>query len=144
MRFIAGQALKRGCEAETMKIEHFALNVPNPNAAARWYVEHLGFVVKRRLVEPPYTHFLADDSGTVMIEIYRQDAPMLDFANTHSLALHLALVSPDVAADVKRLEAAGGKLEGEVTTFPTGDCYAMVRDPWGVTLQLVSRAEPMI
>lgn len=127
-----------------MKIEHFALNVTDPNAAGRWYVEHLGFTVKRRLVEPPYTHFLADDSATVMIEIYRQDAPTLDFPNTHVMAMHLALVSQDVAADVERLAKAGGKLEGEITTFPNGDCYAMVRDPWGVTLQLVSRSEPMV
>lgn len=127
-----------------MKIEHFALNVPDPNAAGRWYVAHLGFKVVRRLVEPPYTHFLADDNGNVMIEIYRLDVPMLDFEETHPLAMHLALVSQDVEADVRRLVAAGGKLDGEVTTLPSGDCMAMVRDPWGVTLQLVSRAEPMI
>lgn len=127
-----------------MKIEHFALNVEDPNAAGRWYVEHLGFTVKRRLVEEPYTHFLADDSGAVMIEIYRQDAQTLDFRNTHPLAMHLALVSQDVSSDVERLVKAGGTLDGEITTFPSGDCYAMVRDPWGVTLQLVSRKEPMV
>lgn len=127
-----------------MKIEHFAFNVPDPNAMGRWYVENLGFTVKRRLVEAPFTHFLADDSGTVMIEIYRQDAPIPEYANTHVMALHLALVSTDVAADADRLVAAGGVLDGEIQSFPNGDAYAMVRDPWGLTLQLVSRAEPMI
>ncbi|MFM8478773.1 MAG: VOC family protein, partial [Planctomycetaceae bacterium] len=53
-----------------MKIEHLALNVPDPLNLARWYVEHLGFTVKRRGIEPPYVHFIADDSGTVMLEIY--------------------------------------------------------------------------
>jgi catechol 2,3-dioxygenase-like lactoylglutathione lyase family enzyme len=127
-----------------MKIEHFAFNVADPNAMGRWYVEHLGFAVKRRLVDEPYTHFLADDSGTVMLEIYRQDAPVPDYASTHVMSLHLALVSQDVAADVKRLLAAGACLDGEIMSFPNGDCYAMLRDPWGITLQLVSRAEPMI
>jgi catechol 2,3-dioxygenase-like lactoylglutathione lyase family enzyme len=127
-----------------MKIEHMAFNVSDPNAMGRWYVEHLGFTVKRRLVEPPYTHFLADDSGTVMIEIYRQDAPIPDYQGTHVMALHLAIVSHDVESDVQRLVAAGGTLDGDIQTFPTGDCYAMVRDPWGLTLQLVSRSEPMI
>lgn len=127
-----------------MKIEHMAFNVSDPNAMGRWYVEHLGFTVKRRLVEPPYTHFLADDSGTVMIEIYRQDAPIPDYPNIHVMALHLAIVSQNVESDVKRLVAAGGTLDGDIQTFSTGDCYAMVRDPWGLTLQLVSRSEPMI
>ena len=127
-----------------MKIEHFALNVPDPLAMARWYVAHLGLTVKRRLVEEPYTHFLADDGGTVLLEIYRQDVPSFDFPNTNALSCHIALVSDNVRYDVDRLEAAGGKLEGEITTFPSGDCYAMVRDPWGVTLQLVKRAQPMV
>ena len=127
-----------------MKIEHLALNVEDPNAAGRWYVEHLGFTVKRRLVEPPYTHFLADDSGTVMIELYRQDAPVLDYRNIHVLSLHLAIVSTDVQADADRLVKAGGTLDGEILNSPSGDCFAMVRDPWGVTLQIVSRKEPML
>lgn len=127
-----------------MKIEHFALNVSDPNAMGRWYVEHLGFSVKRRLVDEPYTHFLADDSGTIMIEIYRQPAPVPDYAATHVMSLHLALVSQDIEGDIQRLEAAGAKLDGEITTFPNGDAYAMVRDPWGVTLQLVRRTDPMI
>ena len=110
----------------------------------RWYVENLGFTVKRRLVEAPYTHFLADDSGTVMIEIYRQDAPVPDYANTHVMSLHLAIVSENVEQDIERLVKAGGRLDGEIQHFPSGDCFGMVRDPWGVTLQLVSRAEPMV
>ena len=32
-----------------MDIEHFALNVPDPVAAAAWYVEHLGMRVQRSL-----------------------------------------------------------------------------------------------
>ena len=107
-------------------------------------VENLGFTVKRRLVDEPFTHFLADDSGTVMIEIYRQPAPVPDYPSTHVMSLHLAIVSEDVESDVKRLQAAGGTLDGQIMTFPNGDCFAMVRDPWGLTLQLVSRAEPMV
>ncbi len=127
-----------------MKIEHVAFNHSDPNAVSRWYVEHLGLTVKKRLVEEPFTHFLADDSGTVMLEIYRQDAPVPDYAATHVMSIHLALVSADVEADAKRLVEAGGTLDGKVMTFDNGDCFAMIRDPWGFTLQLVSRGEPMI
>ena len=127
-----------------MRIEHFALNVKEPNAAARWYVEHLGFKVKRRLVEPPYTHFLTDDDGVTMLEIYHQTIPVIDFQQTHSMSLHIALTSNDVAADARRLVGAGASEDGELTTLPTGDCFAMVRDPWGITWQLISRKQPMV
>lgn len=128
-----------------MKIEHVAFNVPDPNAAARWYVEHLGFTVKRRFVDPPYGHFLADDSGTVMIEIYcRSDAPVPDYKNQHPAVTHLALVSKDVDADVARIEKAGGKLWGQIDRQASGDVLAFVQDPWGLTLQFVQRAQSML
>ena len=128
-----------------MKIEHLALNVPDPLITARWYVEHLGFVVKRRVMEAPWAHFLADDSGTVMLEIYgNQDAQVLDFPATQPAALHLALTSSDLPADVARLTKAGASIVADVHSMPNGDTFAMLRDPWGVPLQLVKRQTPMI
>lgn len=128
-----------------MKIEHLALNVPDPLNTARWYVEHLGFVVKRRVMEAPWAHFLADDSGTVMLEIYgNQDAQVLDFPATQPAALHLALTSSDLPADVARLTKAGASIVADVHSMPNGDTFAMLRDPWGVPLQLVKRQTPMI
>lgn len=128
-----------------MKIEHVAFNVKDPLAMGRWYVEHLGLTVKRRTVEPPYAHFLADDSGTVMVEIYcNPDAPIPDYHSMNPLALHLALVSKDIAADIQRLKNAGATLVGEIDSRPTGDQLAMLRDPWGFAIQLVKRKLPMI
>lgn len=128
-----------------MKIEHVAWNVADPLSTARWYVEHLGLTVKRRTVDAPWAHFLADDSGTVMLEIYgNPDVPVPDYAATDPLVLHLALVSTDVPADVARLQAAGAELVGDVTHAPNGDTLAMLRDPWGFAVQLVQRSEPMI
>jgi glyoxylase I family protein len=128
-----------------MKIEHLAVNVEDPLEMARWYVEHLGFTVKRRIMESPWAHFLADDSGTVMIEIYgNRDVPLPDYRTMHPGSLHLALVSTDVAADVTRLAAAGATPEGEIQNLPNGDSMTFLRDPWGLTLQLVKRGEAMI
>ena len=128
-----------------MRIEHVAFNVPDPLAMARWYVDHLGFTVKRRIVDPPYAHFLADETGAVMFEIYhRTDAPVPDYQAQHPAALHLALVSTDVEADITRLTAAGAQLDGGIDHTPAGDVMAFVRDPWNVCLQLVQRADPMI
>lgn len=128
-----------------MKIEHLALNVEDPLNMARWYVDHLGFTVKRRMVESPFAHFLADDSGAVMLEIYgNKDAPQIDFRNTEPAALHLAFLSKDLHADTQRLKNAGASIVADVHTMPTGDQFAMLRDPWGLPLQLVKRQTPMI
>lgn len=128
-----------------MKIEHIAVNVEDPLAMGRWYVEHLGMKVKRRTVDPPYAHFLADDSGTVMIEIYgNKSAPLPDYRSMNPAELHLAFVSQDVASDVRRLVAAGATQVGEIDTVAKGDQLAMLRDPWGFAIQLAQRAESMI
>lgn len=127
-----------------MKIEHAALNVSDALAMSNWYVEHLGFTIKRGMQTPPFAHFLADDSGTVMLEIYQnEEVPVLDYAGQHPMSLHLAFVSEDVSADVKRLTAAGATVVGDVVTPAEGDHLAMLRDPWGFCIQFVKRADPM-
>jgi catechol 2,3-dioxygenase-like lactoylglutathione lyase family enzyme len=128
-----------------MKIEHVAINVPDPLATARWYVDHLGLTVVRRFMEAPWGHFLADDGGRVMLELYgNEKAPMHDFGGNHPAMLHFAFVSKDVDADVKRLVAAGATLVGSIDRPSSGDVLAMLRDPWGICLQLVKRAQPML
>ncbi len=127
-----------------MKIEHTAFNVEEPVLMARWYVEHLGLSVRRRTTDAPYAHFLADDSGTVMIEIYgNKDVALPDYRNMHPGELHLAFVSTDVAADTARLVAAGATVFADVHQLGD-DTFAMLRDPWGLPLQLVKRATAMI
>ncbi|TXE12160.1 VOC family protein [Algoriphagus aquimarinus] len=127
-----------------MKFEHFALNVSNAPAASKWYEEHLGLKVVKKMVESPFMTFLADDSGTVMIEIYSNPkGETLDFATLHPLAVHLALVSDDPNADRDRLVEAGAKVISD-DILPDGSHLVMVKDPWGLALQLCKRAVPMI
>jgi catechol 2,3-dioxygenase-like lactoylglutathione lyase family enzyme len=128
-----------------MKIEHVAFNVPDPPALARWYVEHLGLTVKLQLDQPPFTRFLADDGGAVMVEFYcNTEAPLPDYRRQDPRTLHLALVSADVAADRQRLIDAGATAVGDVQRLEDGTLLAMLRDPWGLAVQLVRRARPMI
>ena len=83
-----------------MRIEHVAFNVPDPLAVARWYVEHLGFEVKRRIVDPPFAHFLADSTGQVMIEIYgRDDVAAPDYTAQHPATLLPVLLGEDLRPD---------------------------------------------
>ncbi len=129
---------------ESMKIEHTAFNVEEPVLMARWYVEHLGMKVLRRTTGSPYAHFITDDSGTVMIEIYgNPDAPLPDYREMNPGQLHLAFVSSDIPGDTSRLLVAGATLVADVHQLGD-DTFAMLRDPWGLPLQLVQRATPMV
>jgi len=127
------------------KIEHFAVVVKDPPAVAGWYAEHLGFTIKRAMDTAPFGHFLADASGGVMLELYNNPAVTVpDYASMDPLVLHIAFCSDDVAADYERLIAAGASGVDAPTDLPTGDTVAMLRDPWGLAIQLVKRAEPMV
>jgi uncharacterized glyoxalase superfamily protein PhnB len=128
-----------------MKIEHTAYQVEDPVALARWYVEQLGLTVKRAQRESPFGQFLADDGDAVMLEFYNNPRISVpDYRAIDPLALHIAFYSDDVPGTRERLIAAGATPEGDVQVTPTGDTMAMLRDPWGLAIQFVHRATPMI
>jgi catechol 2,3-dioxygenase-like lactoylglutathione lyase family enzyme len=125
-----------------VKFEHFALNVPDPRAMAAWYVAHVGFVVLRASDTGSLAHFLGDDTGRVCFEIYHNPAaPIPDYAAQAPLTFHFAVFSSDAPALRARLVAAGATLLTE-DTLPDGSVLVMLRDPWGVALQLCQRAAP--
>lgn len=128
-----------------MKIEHFAYQVNDPFAVADWYTSNFGFTVKRSAKAPVPVCFLADGAGDVMIEIYNNPVVVTpDYASMDPLILHLAFVCDTVAEKVKELTDAGATLLSGPETTPSGDTLAMLRDPWGLAIQLCKRAEPMI
>jgi glyoxylase I family protein len=125
-----------------MKFKHFALNVPDARAHAKWFVDHLGMRVARSRQDAPYTSFLADDTGRVILEVYSNTAaPYPNYAAAHPLCFHVAFVADDPAAVRAKLVAAGATPAYE-ETLPDGSFLIMVRDPWGVPLQLVRRVTP--
>jgi len=126
-----------------MKLEHFALNVANPVAVAAWYAEHFGLRVVRHIPQPAQTHFLADSDSTIL-EIYLNPPDQVpDYQAMDPLLLHLAFTSEDPSSDSKRLIAAGATFVSE-TNLPDGSHLIMLRDPWGLALQLCKRAKPLI
>jgi catechol 2,3-dioxygenase-like lactoylglutathione lyase family enzyme len=128
-----------------MKIEHVGLNVPDPAKAAEWYVANLGMKVVRAGGEPAHARFLADDSGKVMLETYHNaKAPVPDYASMDLLVLHVAFLAEDVPGTYRRLLSAGARPLSPPETLPNGDRIAAVRDPWGLPVQVVKRAESMV
>lgn len=127
-----------------LPFEHVAVNVSDPVAVAAWYVEHLGMEVVRRGDPPVLMHFLADAARRAMIEIYCNSAAPVDaYQHLHPSQLHLAFTSTDPDADAARLIAAGATLVEHLHN-PDGSHLTMLRDPWGLAIQLAKRAKPML
>ena len=127
-----------------LRLEHVALNVADPRAIADWYVAHLGMRIVRRVEGPPHTRFLADAAGATVLEIYEnRDASVPDYAAMDPLELHLAFDSPDPDTDRDTLVQAGATALSD-GRLPDGSRLVMLRDPWGLALQLCARATPLI
>lgn len=123
-----------------MYLEHVALAHADPVAGAAWYERHLGFRTVRSSAEPPYAHFLAAPGGDVMIEFFNDAAVAVpDYWEVHAMQGHLAFAEADLEAAGERLVSAGAVTEGPPASTPGGDRFMMLRDPWGVPLQLVTR-----
>lgn len=127
-----------------MKIEHFAINVAHPVEMSQWYVKHLGMTIKFQQSEAPFITFLADNSGRVMIEIYKNPADDVpDYKNIDPRQVHLAFISDLPDEDIKKLVNAGASLYSD-DILADGSRLVMLRDPWGFALQLCKRANPML
>jgi len=100
--------------------------------------------VVRRGDAPVHMHFLADAARRAMIEIYCNASASTDlYKDLHPAQLHLAFTSADPDADTARLVAAGAVLVEHLHN-PDGSHLTMLRDPWGLAIQLAKRAVPMI
>ena len=119
-----------------MKLEHIGFNVAEPQKVMDWWCANLGFT---------QTHpaFVVDSTGQMAIEFYRNDAaPIPDYTAISPLTLHIAFLSEDVDADAARLVAAGATLLE--TVHKPGFDMAMLRDPFGLAIQFVTRGTPFL
>ena len=137
--------LKAPAAANRVRLEHVAINVADPVKMAKWYVEHLDMQVMRQGPPPVNMRFVADKTGNMMLELYHNPPEAVpDYASMDPLLLHVAFLVDDVDAIRDRLIAAGATPVGDVTVTPAGDKLAMLRDPWGLAIQFVNRADPML
>jgi glyoxylase I family protein len=127
------------------RFEHIGLNVHEPVEMAEWYVKNLGMRIAREGPPPVNARFIADHDGHAMFEFYTNPPDSVpDYGSMDPLLLHLAFVVDDVDDVFTRLIAAGAKAIGQITVAPSGDKIAMLRDPWGLALQFIKRADPML
>jgi len=130
---------------DRMRLEHVAINVENPVAMAKWYCENLEMKIVRKGPAPVNAHFICDAQENMMLEIYLNPPDAVpDYASMNPLVFHIAFMVDDVKGVCRKLIAAGAKIVEDVSTTPDGDEFAILRDPWGISIQFVKRAESML
>jgi len=112
---------------------------------AKWFCENLGMKVIRKGPPPANMHFISDAGGNMMLELYNNPPDKVpDYPSMNPLSLHIAFMVDDVKAIRDNLIAAGATIAEDIKVTPSGDELVMLRDPWGVPIQFVKRAEPMM
>jgi catechol 2,3-dioxygenase-like lactoylglutathione lyase family enzyme len=131
--------------ADRIRLEHVAINVENPVEMVKWYCENLGMKIVRKGPPPVNMHFISDAGANMMLEVYHNPPDAVpDYASMDPLSLHIAFMVDDVKGTCRKLVAAGATVASEVSVTDSGDEIAMLRDPWGVPIQFIKRAEPML
>ena len=126
-----------------MIFEHFAINVPDPIAIADWYVKNVGLTTVRQQNQAPFMTFLADKTGRVVMELYyRPEQTIMNFGDQHSLTFHFAMETMNAETEKNRLLQVGATLFEE-QHLDDGSHLVMLRDPWGICLQICQRASRM-
>lgn len=122
-----------------MLLEHVAINVPDAAAMADWYVENCQMKIVIQKDGAPFTRFLSDQKGVTCIEIYSNTSQHIpDYFSQHPLVYHTAFAVDDLDKTRDELIAAGATFFEEINV-PNGTRLIMLRDPWGVPLQLCYR-----
>ena len=132
-------------EIQLPYIQHIGLNVNNPVEVANWYIQNLGMKLIRQGNAPQFVTFIAGAGGNMEMEFYNKEKfKKIDFQKIDVMSFHFAFLTDSIGIIKKKLIDAGAKLVDKITETPTGDKVAMLRDPWGMPLQLVERSIPMI
>ncbi|MCK5673059.1 MAG: VOC family protein [Spirochaetales bacterium] len=127
-----------------MKLEHTAINVSDPVSMAGWYKDNLGMEIVKAMTDGTLTHFLRDSGGMMMLEIYRNPPDKIpDYKEMDPLILHFAFVSENPELDSLRLCAAGASVEEDLL-LDDGSRLIMMKDPWGINIQLCKRTNPLL
>ena len=118
--------------AETLTFDQVHLGVPDPEAAARWYVDALG--------ASPGEHADRVWFGDVRVIFLKNDAPV---PSDGAAIDHFALSYGDVTAAAQTLAHAGVRVTTPVSMAPGLGTYAYIEDPSGAKIQLVEDPETL-
>jgi catechol 2,3-dioxygenase-like lactoylglutathione lyase family enzyme len=124
-----------------LRLEHVRLNVADAAATARWYAEHADLEILPGA--PAGLFYVADKDHNFMIEFSAIPGLKTNYADVPVDGFHLAFEGhKTIEAVAERLLAHGARPEGEIYRNKIGDYVLNVRDPNGVTFQLLHRVNP--
>jgi glyoxylase I family protein len=122
-------------------IEHTAIASPDPHRLARWYVEHLDFVVNYQSASSKTTFVKASDGS--MIEIVESNSAPPAAPDMRAAGLrHLAIAVTDFDAVYERLKAQGARFLTEPEK-KGGNSVVFFSDCYGNILHLLQREKPL-
>lgn len=124
-----------------MSIEHIGFCVDEPYRMANWYVENLNFrIIKKGGSETDGVVFIEDSKGKTILELYNVPGiKKMNFSTFVPLQFHIGIEVTNPLEKAKELVKSGAKLVGEsIRNSYKGEKY-LIRDPWGLTLQILNR-----
>jgi extradiol dioxygenase family protein/catechol 2,3-dioxygenase-like lactoylglutathione lyase family enzyme len=132
------EILEDKSQSVPIRHEHVHLFLPEsaiPQAQA-WYVKMFGATPSLRAKNP-----VADIPG-VQMRFAKTDTPTV--TSKGRVLDHIGFDVKDLQAFIKKLEAAGIKLDRPyLKNEKTGDALAFIYDPWGTYIELNERSKPL-
>ena len=120
-------------QTRTLMYDHIHMAVPDPQAAAAWYLENIG----GEYVDGRDDRLLF---GTTRI-MWLSNGGTARKPSAGSVVDHLGFSFTDLAGTLSKIQAAGATLEGEVRDVPGLFKLAFAVDPWGTRLELVEEPQ---
>ena len=117
-------------------INHITLAVNNIEKSFEFYKEILDL---EAVVKWKVGAYLT--AGDTWIALVCDSAVLRDERAGYS---HIAFSCDKIDETVEKLVAAGAIIASEASNTAAGDRLAMLRDPWGVPIQLCKRANPLV
>jgi glyoxylase I family protein len=122
-------------------IEHVAIASPDPLRLARWYVDHLDFVINYQPAASKTVFIKAADGSMIEIIESAPDTVPAQGMNPAGLC-HLALTVADFPGVFARLQGKGVRFLSDAQTTG-GNSVAFFADPDGNVLHLLHRETPL-
>jgi catechol 2,3-dioxygenase-like lactoylglutathione lyase family enzyme len=136
---------KRENVMKKYEIEHIGIIVERPVEMGNWYRDVLGFNIKfSGEDETKGAAFITDANNKVMLEFGKvPNVTPLCKKIDHCLQLHIALKSDDPDKEAEYLISKGAKFVEKCQIVKPGENIIVLRDPWGNSIQLAKRPQPI-
>jgi len=124
----------------SVRFEHIAIDVENPETVADWYVKYMGLKI---ISKSKKMIFVGDPEHHYMFELYKKAGVEGRFSSLSHDSSHVAFSTSDAAELSKKMVEGGAKIL-KTFTNPVGDRVINMQDPWGNNLQVIQRVKPKL